>query len=228
MRWDEIETPVGPLLVAADEGGLRLIHFQAGRTRRRPDPAWRHDGSPFRDLARQLGEYFARERRTFDLALAPEGTPFQLETWRALAGIPYGTTISYSELARRVGRPQAVRAVGAANGQNPLPIVVPCHRVIGKDGSLTGFGGGLPAKRALLTLEAAPCMEPDGQLARRYGCSLSEAMRQALVRQRDADVGVPAGRRRERARALRRLFDLFAENDPAAEVRRLKDEDQGF
>jgi methylated-DNA-[protein]-cysteine S-methyltransferase len=162
MRYDEVETPVGPLLVLADDAGLRRIHFQHGRGRLRPDSAWRRDPAPFRDLSRQLGEYFARTRRTFDLPLAPEGTAFQLETWRALTAIPYGATISYAELARRVGRSRAVRAVGAANGQNPLPIVVPCHRVIGKDGSLTGFGGGLPAKQALLELEGA--LAPAGQL----------------------------------------------------------------
>jgi methylated-DNA-[protein]-cysteine S-methyltransferase len=164
VRYDELDTPVGPLLVAADDAGLRLIHFQLGRGRRAPEPAWRRDPAPFRDLGRQLAQYFGRTRRTFDLALAPEGTPFQLETWRALAAIPYGTTISYEELARRVGRPKAVRAVGAANGRNPLPIVVPCHRVIGKDGSLTGFGGGLPAKRALLELEGAAAVAPAAQL----------------------------------------------------------------
>ena len=155
MRYDEIDSPVGPLLVAADEAGLRLIHFQAGRERRKPDPSWERDPKPFRALASQLGEYFRRERRTFDVPLAPRGTTFQLATWRALSTIPYGQTISYAELARRVGRPAAPRAVGAANGANPLPIVVPCHRVIGKDGSLTGFGGGLPTKRALLELEGA-------------------------------------------------------------------------
>jgi methylated-DNA-[protein]-cysteine S-methyltransferase len=164
MRYDEIETPVGPLLVAADEAGLRRIHFQSGQERLRPDPSWERDPAPFRTLARQLAEYFARGRRTFDLPLAPAGTPFQLATWRALSTIPYGETISYAELARRVGRPAASRAVGAANGKNPLPIVVPCHRVIGKDGSLTGFGGGLETKRALLELEGAPSVAPSGQL----------------------------------------------------------------
>jgi methylated-DNA-[protein]-cysteine S-methyltransferase len=165
MRYDEIDSPVGPLLVAADEEGLRLIHFQAGRDRRKPDPSWERDSRPFRALAKQLAEYFRRERRRFDLSLAPRGTEFQLATWRALSTIPYGETISYAELARRVGRPAASRAVGAANGANPLPIVVPCHRVIGKDGSLTGFGGGLPTKRALLELEGASCVAPPAQLA---------------------------------------------------------------
>jgi methylated-DNA-[protein]-cysteine S-methyltransferase len=163
MRYDEIDSPVGPLLVAADAAGLRFIHFQAA-TRRKPEASWRRDPSAFRALASQLGEYFRRERRTFDLPLAPRGTAFQLATWRALATIPYGETISYAELARRVGRPAASRAVGAANGANPLPIVVPCHRVIGKDGSLTGFGGGIGTKRALLELEGASCVTPPGQL----------------------------------------------------------------
>ncbi len=164
MRYDELETPIGPLLVAADDAGLRRIHFQRGSRTLEADPAWRRDPPALREVARQLAEYFARERRAFDLPIAPEGTPFQLETWRALVAIPYGTTISYGELARRIGKPEAVRAVGAANGANPLPIVVPCHRVIGSDGSLTGFGGGLPAKRALLALEGAPCVAPPGQL----------------------------------------------------------------
>jgi methylated-DNA-[protein]-cysteine S-methyltransferase len=163
MRYDEIDSPVGPLLVAADEDGLRLIHFQGARGRA-PDASWVRDAAPFRALAAQLGEYFRRERRAFELTLAPQGTAFQLATWRALSTIPYGETISYEELATRVGRPSASRAVGAANGANPLPIVVPCHRVIGKDGSLTGFGGGLGAKRALLELEDAACVARRGQL----------------------------------------------------------------
>jgi len=163
MRYDEIDSPVGPLLVAADEAGLRLIHFQAAH-RRKPEASWQRDSAAFGDLAAQLGEYFRGERRTFDLPLAPRGTPFQLATWRALSAIPYGETISYEELARRVGRPSASRAVGAANGANPLPIVVPCHRVIGKNGSLTGFGGGLDTKRTLLELEGASCVAPRGQL----------------------------------------------------------------
>src|SRR5512143_1625159 len=157
VAYDEIDSPVGPLLVAADEAGLRLIHFQAAH-RREPEAAWQRDPAAFHDVAAQLAEYFRRARRTFELPLAPRGTPFQLATWRALSTIPYGETISYEELARRVGRPAASRAVGAANGANPLPIVVPCHRVIGKNGSLTGFGGGLDAKRVLLELEGASCL----------------------------------------------------------------------
>ncbi len=103
---------------------------------------------------RQLREYFAGERREFELPLDPRGSEFQKRVWSALRNIPYGTTISYGELAHRVGQPTAARAVGAANGRNPIPIVIPCHRVIGKDGSLTGFGGGLPLKERLLELES--------------------------------------------------------------------------
>jgi methylated-DNA-[protein]-cysteine S-methyltransferase len=163
MLYDEIASPVGPLLVAADAVGLRLVHFQSGPRPRGPEAGWHRDPGAFRDLARQLQEYFARERRQIDVPLAPRGTAFQLAVWNALRAVPYGTTISYSDLARRVGRPRAVRAVGATNGQNPLPILIPCHRVIGKDGSLTGFGGGLPVKRALLELEGAPGVAPAGQ-----------------------------------------------------------------
>jgi methylated-DNA-[protein]-cysteine S-methyltransferase len=164
MRYDVIETPIGPLTVAADETGLRRIFFPSGGKAHAPEAGWVRDPEPFGALARELAEYFAGRRRAFSVALAPEGTEFQLATWHALTEIPYGTTISYAELARRIGRPAASRAVGAANGANPLPIVVPCHRVIGADGSLTGFGGGLPLKRALLELERAACLAPPRQL----------------------------------------------------------------
>jgi methylated-DNA-[protein]-cysteine S-methyltransferase len=105
------------------------------------------------ETRKQLGEYFAGTRQAFDLPLAPHGTPFQLQVWRMLMQIPWGETWSYAQMARHIGQPTATRAVGAANGRNPLPIVLPCHRVIGSDGSLTGFGGGLPTKEFLLTLE---------------------------------------------------------------------------
>jgi methylated-DNA-[protein]-cysteine S-methyltransferase len=166
MRYDEIETPIGPLLaVADDDGGLRRIFFPDRRGRAHPpEGGWVRDPRPFRALRAQLGEYFAGRRRSFSLTLAPDGTEFQRATWQALTEIPYGETVSYAELARRIGRPAASRAVGAANGANPLPIVVPCHRVIGADGSLTGFGGGLPIKRALLELEGAECVAPRGQM----------------------------------------------------------------
>jgi methylated-DNA-[protein]-cysteine S-methyltransferase len=148
-----LDSPIGPLRLAADAQGLREVWFTSGRHQREPAPSWVHEPAAL-DFARvQLQEYFAGVRQTFDLPLHPMGTPFQLTVWRELARIPYGATISYGELARRIGQPQAMRAVGAANGRNPLPIVLPCHRVIGADGSLTGFGGGLPTKRFLLAME---------------------------------------------------------------------------
>jgi len=165
MRYDLIETPIGPLLAVADEDGLRRIFFPDRKGRaHEPEAGWVRDPGAFGPLREQLTEYFAGRRRTFSLKLAPAGTEFQQATWQALVLIPYGETISYAELARRIGRPAASRAVGAANGANPLPIVVPCHRVIGADGSLTGFGGGLPIKRALLELEGAACVAPRGQM----------------------------------------------------------------
>lgn len=156
--WHEIDSPIGRLLLAADGAALVQVHFQAGPHPLQPAPAWRHDAAPLSAAARQLMEYFAGSRRCFDLPLAPRGTPFQLAVWRALLSIPYGETVSYGELAQRLGTPGAARAVGVANGANPLPVIVPCHRVIGADGSLTGFGGGLPIKRALLALERADCV----------------------------------------------------------------------
>ena len=150
------DSPVGPLLLAADDDGLRLIEFCQSRHRIERDEDWREgDDAVLRETRRHLDEYFRGQRRRFDLPLAPRGTVFQREVWQALATIPYGATISYAQLATQVGRPKAMRAVGAANGRNPLPIVLPCHRVIGADGSLTGFGGGLPTKRLLLQLEGA-------------------------------------------------------------------------
>jgi methylated-DNA-[protein]-cysteine S-methyltransferase len=156
IRFDTIDSPVGPLLLAADDGGLHAIEFHESRHRVRRGVDWQEGDHPLlRETARQLAEYFAGARRVFDLPLAPRGTAFQYDVWTTLATIPFGETISYAQLASRVGKPTAVRAVGAANGRNPLPIVLPCHRVIGADGSLTGFGGGLPTKQFLLQLEGA-------------------------------------------------------------------------
>lgn len=156
--WCETPSPVGPLLLAGDGTSLSLIHFQHGRRPFAPAPDWMQKRAPFDAAVRQLEEYFTGRRRSFELALEPEGTHFQRSVWRLLRAIPYGATVSYGELARRVGNPRASRAVGLANGSNPLPIVVPCHRVIGSNGSLTGFGGGLDAKRHLLALEGAACV----------------------------------------------------------------------
>lgn len=142
---------IGELVVFVDAAGrLARIDFPVSERGALPT---RRDPARCAHVVAQLGEYFAGARRSFDLELAPHGTPFQLRVWQALREIPYGQTISYAELARRIGQPSAMRAVGAANGRNPIPIVVPCHRVIGKDGGLTGFGGGLPCKQALLALE---------------------------------------------------------------------------
>jgi methylated-DNA-[protein]-cysteine S-methyltransferase len=159
-----LSSPVGPLRLAATNEGLVGIYFSPfthGPSEREMS-AWREDdggaGAASRSLTAtraQLTEYFAGTRTAFDLPLAPRGTPFQLEVWMALRAIPYGEVISYGELARRVGDPKASRAVGAANGRNPLSIVVPCHRVIGSGGALTGFGGGIENKRWLLTHEGA-------------------------------------------------------------------------
>lgn len=150
-----LDSPVGTLTLAATDDGLHAIEFP--RNRHPADrEGWKAGHHAHLDhAARQLDAYFAGRRRAFDLPLAPRGTDFQRTVWMTLAGIGYGETISYAQLAQRVGKPTAMRAVGAANGRNPLPIVLPCHRVIGADGSLTGFGGGLPTKQFLLELEGA-------------------------------------------------------------------------
>jgi methylated-DNA-[protein]-cysteine S-methyltransferase len=153
MRFTRMESPVGPLFLVADHAGLRKVYFENGRDRVRPDSSWEENGGFFKDTISQLRSYFAGKLKDFDLPLAPEGTPFQLDVWHRLCEIPYGETMSYGDLARRVGNPNASRAVGLANGSNPIPIVIPCHRVIGSNGKLTGYGGGLPIKEKLLALE---------------------------------------------------------------------------
>jgi methylated-DNA-[protein]-cysteine S-methyltransferase len=154
LSYTQIDSPVGPLLLVGDNRALREIRFVNGR---RPPPADPHctpNPVPFVEAIHQLQSYFSGERQVFNLPLALEGTDFQLRVWRCLQTIPYGQTISYLQLAERIGIPKAVRAVGLANGANPVPIVIPCHRVIGSNGSLTGFGGGLPTKQKLLALES--------------------------------------------------------------------------
>lgn len=161
ILFRRIESPVGPLLIASDENGLCNIEFRQS-SHPADRGAWQGGNSPVLDATeKQLDQYFSGKRRAFDLPLSPHGTDFQRRVWKALRTIPYGQTISYAELARRVGNPRASRAVGLANGRNPLSIIVPCHRVIGADGSLTGYGGGLAIKESLLRLEGAlPDMEP--------------------------------------------------------------------
>jgi methylated-DNA-[protein]-cysteine S-methyltransferase len=155
MNYSYMETPIGTLLIAGDDQAIRKIYFSKNGKPEKPEPDWTESRrGPVGDAIRQLKEYFAGKRADFELTLAPDGTEFQKTVWRQLQEIPYGETISYGELAKRVGNPKASRAVGAANGQNPIPIVIPCHRVIGSNGKLTGFGGGLPTKEKLLALEA--------------------------------------------------------------------------
>jgi len=147
-------TPIGKLLLAGDGESLTLLGFPSGSMARRHEADWKKEASPFKEVIFQLEQYFAGERREFALPLAPEGTAFQQQVWAALQEIPYGETWSYGQLAKHINRPKASRAVGAANGINPIPVIIPCHRVIGASGKLTGFGGGLETKRHLLDLES--------------------------------------------------------------------------
>src|SRR5581483_906108 len=153
MYYDYLPTPVGRLMLALDGQGLRHVDFETGRYPTRVGEDWEHGPGALREVRTQLLAYFAGRLTEFDLPLAPVGSDFQLRVWDELRRIPYGATTSYGELARRLGDVSASRAVGSANASNPLPIVVPCHRVVGADGSLTGFGGGLPVKRFLLDHE---------------------------------------------------------------------------
>jgi methylated-DNA-[protein]-cysteine S-methyltransferase len=145
-------SPLGDLLLVSDGEALMGLHMTG---RAAPEPGWLRDDEPFREVRAQLTEYLAGERRTFDLPLRLLGTPFQRRVWDELRRIPFGETISYAELARRVGQPGAARAVGSANGRNPIGLIIPCHRVIAADGGLGGYGGGLDRKRWLLRHEAA-------------------------------------------------------------------------
>jgi methylated-DNA-[protein]-cysteine S-methyltransferase len=154
IRYTYCDGLMGTMLLAADERGLRSINFAASKRAERPLADWREDSAFFLETIRQLRAYFGGELREFDLPLAPEGTEFQLRVWKSLRDIPYGETMSYGQLATRLGNPKASRAVGLANGSNPIPIIIPCHRVIGSDGSLVGYGGGLENKKILLALES--------------------------------------------------------------------------
>jgi len=150
-----IESPIGLLTLTKDEGVLTGVHMHDQRHAPAPAPDWTRDDAAFADVVEQLGAYFAGELREFDVAMGLRGTDFQRQVWAGLCEVPYGETISYGELARRVGNPKASRAVGLANGRNPVAIIVPCHRVIGADGSLTGYGGGLDRKVWLIEHERA-------------------------------------------------------------------------
>jgi methylated-DNA-[protein]-cysteine S-methyltransferase len=148
-----VQSPIGELLLLGDGEVLHGLYMQAGRKPVRIRAAWQRGDSALADAREQLAEYFAGERTSFDLPMQLNGSAFQRTVWHALTAIPYGQTISYGELARRIGRPDLARAVGTANGQNPIAVIVPCHRVIGSDGKLVGYGGGLENKRLLLDLE---------------------------------------------------------------------------
>ena len=147
------ESPIGRLMAVGDGQSLHGLYMQKGRKQIAARADWQRDDASFAALREQLDEYFAGERRAFDIPLAMAGSPFQRRVWDALRAIPYGETTSYGELARRIGVPASPRAVGTANGNNPVCVIVPCHRVIGADGSLVGYGGGLPRKRAILGWE---------------------------------------------------------------------------
>jgi methylated-DNA-[protein]-cysteine S-methyltransferase len=153
ISYAHLDTPVGLLLLQANENGLREIRFLKAGQPVLPKSDWQEDPGAFREPIRQLRAYFAGQLEEFDIRLAPQGTLFQQRVWTEISKIPYGGTVSYGELARRIGNPKASRAVGLANGSNPIPIIIPCHRVIGSNGKLTGYGGGLPIKRKLLALE---------------------------------------------------------------------------
>lgn len=153
LRFD-YPSPIGKLALIADEKALRGLYFEESRHGGPPEDAVPGSNAVIKKTCKQLDEYFAGKRDTFDLPLAPDGTAFQKQVWIALTKIPFGETRSYGEIAKSIGSPSASRAVGAANGRNPIPVIVPCHRVIGANGSLTGFGGGMKRKQYLLALEA--------------------------------------------------------------------------
>lgn len=154
--YDFYASPYGQMLLVAGDEGLCGAYFDGQKYLRSVEPQWRRDArhAPLRQAQRELAEYFGGERRRFEVALAPEGTAFQRSVWRAISGVAFGETVSYAQLAQRAGCPGSARAAGAATGRNPIGIIVPCHRIVGANGSLTGYAGGLARKRALLALEA--------------------------------------------------------------------------
>jgi methylated-DNA-[protein]-cysteine S-methyltransferase len=154
-RYTTIESPLGELLLVGDDAGLTDLYRQSTRRSGAVDPAWARHDRHFAEARTQFDAYFAGELREFELPLNPRGSSLQLRVWAALREIPYGETASYGAIAARIGWDNGARTVGAINGQNPLPIIIPCHRVIGADGKLVGYGGGLPMKQFLLSLEAA-------------------------------------------------------------------------
>ena len=154
MIYTTVDSPIGELLLVGEGDTLHGLYMQDGNRPFRPRATWQRDDSAFADAREQLAEYFRGERQEFDIPLALNGSDYQLRVWRALQKIPYGETTSYGEIAKRIGDPTGARAVGWANGSNRIAIIVPCHRVIGANGKLVGYGGGLDNKRLLLDLEA--------------------------------------------------------------------------
>jgi len=156
FSYDYFTSPQGRMLLVADDKALTAVCFVGQKYAPRVAADWKHDGAHalLRQAKRELAEYFAGKRTRFSIKLAPHGTPFQRSVWKAIAGVGFGKTIAYAELARRAGRPGSARAAGAATGRNPIGVIVPCHRIVGSNGSLTGYAGGLAKKRALLALEA--------------------------------------------------------------------------
>jgi methylated-DNA-[protein]-cysteine S-methyltransferase len=153
LSYTYTDTPIGTAMLVGREGRLTGLYLGEGRTTPQPTPAWRRDDRRFEDVQRQLDEYFAGERTDFDVDVEPPGSRFQVTVWSALIDIPYGVTTTYGTIAARIGRPTAARAVGGASGRNPVSIIIPCHRVVGADGSLTGYGWGIERKAWLLELE---------------------------------------------------------------------------
>lgn len=153
VYYDQMPSPIGPLFLVADDEGLREVRLELDRCLQTPLDSWLHSPQKLAEVRRQLEAYFAGQRQTFDLPLKPLGTAFQQCVWQALTTIPYAATTSYGRISQQIQRPKASRAVGAANGRNPIPIIIPCHRVIGSNGTLTGFSGGLAAKQWLLEHE---------------------------------------------------------------------------
>lgn len=155
VYYTHLDSPVGAFLVSGTDKALTMTSFSSGHQQRQPEPHWKQDPAPLRYALDEFEAYFAGEPIEFTAPVELNGTPFQRSVWEALLTLPYGATTSYGELAQAIGRPKAARAVGAANGANRLPVIIPCHRVLGSDHSLTGFGGGLAAKEILLRLEQA-------------------------------------------------------------------------
>ena len=158
--YTTMDSPFGPVCLASTEQGLIRVDFQRGDRPVQPAPIWQEDSVALEDAKQQLHEYFQGQRRQFRLSVAPVGTPFQHRVWQELQGIPFGTTLTYRELAQRLGMPGAARAVGHANSRNPLAVVIPCHRLIGSDGQLHGYAGGIALKRLLLQHEGMQLHDP--------------------------------------------------------------------